>query len=134
MPYLGDQILGTMSILAKIGGYQFGPANRIHPGLGHHNRRACVLNICSSIATQCTRVLPLFYEETMAANGTYQTKLAKELDHLPKRKNQSTSTYTTKYEYLHNQVRVPTQPRAGTSKELTPLYMESIKHVGGSNR
>ena len=28
-------------------------------------------------------------------------------------------------------VRVPTQPRAGTSKELTPLYAESINMLDG---
>ena len=49
---LGDQRLGTMSILAKNGRYQFGPPNRTQTGLEHHYQRAHILNMCSSIATQ----------------------------------------------------------------------------------
>ena len=95
MWYPGDPRLGTMPILAKNGGYQFSPTNRTHPYFGHHNRRARVPNIFTSLATQCTRGLPLVVRKTMDVNAAYQTKLAEKRDHLPKRKNQSTRTHTT---------------------------------------
>ena len=105
MRYLGYQRLGTMPILARNDGYQFGPTNRTHPELGHHNWRVHIPNIQNSLV-----------RKTMAANGTYQTKLAKKCITFRRGKTK---------------VRVSTQPHAGTSKEMTPLYTESINMLDG---
>ena len=74
--------MGSVSILVKNGGYQFGPTDRTHPGFGHHNRRTRLPNIRGGVTTECTWGVSLAVGTAMAELDAHKTKLAKECNHL----------------------------------------------------
>ena len=80
MRYVGYWGMGVVPILVMNGRHKFGLTNRTYPKLGHHDWRTRIPNLCGRAAVECTKCIPFIVGRTLAKEGTYQAKLAKEYD------------------------------------------------------